>query len=199
MGRHSYRLAARAAISAGFVLFAGMMVSGRTPAKAAPDAVAGATPRDGSPAGTMPQGMADSATSPGLVRAAEMKRIEGPAAYFDGKATIIGPFTRPAPSRVGGAIVRFEPGARTAWHSHPAGQTLIVTQGEGWTQVEGEPKRVIRAGDILWCPPGKRHWHGATAHTAMTHVAIQETVDGSAVKWMEKVSDGTYLAPADRR
>lgn len=86
-------------------------------------------------------------------------------------------FQREAPSRVAGATVTFEPGARTAWHSHPLGQTLIVTSGKGWTQCEGDPVVEINAGDIIWCPPGHRHWHGATPTTAMTHIAIQEALD----------------------
>jgi len=127
-------------------------------------------------------------------RKAEMKTVEGPAEFFTGKATITGQFQREAPSRVTGAIVRFEPGARTAWHTHPLGQTLIVTEGVGWTQIEGGPILEFHAGDVLWCPPEHKHWHGATPHEAMTHVAIQEALDGKNVTWMEKVSDETYLA-----
>ena len=130
-----------------------------------------------------------------IVHKADLKTVEGPGAYFTGKVTITGQFQRPAPSRVGGAIVRFEPGARTAWHSHPAGQTLIVTEGVGWTQVEGGPKLEFHAGDILWCPAEHKHWHGATPHEGMTHIAIQETVNGSPVTWMEHVSDADYLTP----
>ena len=100
---------------------------------------------------------------------------------------------RPDPSRVTGAIVTFQPGARTAWHSHPLGQTLIVTSGVGWTQCEGEERVEVRAGDVIWCPPGHKHWHGATSTTAMTHIAIQEALDGKNVEWMEKVSDEDYL------
>ena len=88
----------------------------------------------------------------------------------------------------------FEPGARTAWHTHPLGQTLIVTSGCGWTQCWGEPKEEIRPGDVVWCPPGKKHWHGATATTAMSHIAIVEKLNGKAVDWMEKVSDEQYQA-----
>ncbi len=129
-----------------------------------------------------------------ITRKADMKTVDGPAEYFTGKATITGHFQRPEPSRVSGAIVHFEPGARTAWHTHPAGQTLIVTEGVGWTQVEGGPKLEFQAGDILWCPAEHKHWHGATPHTAMTHIAIQELVNGSPVTWMEKVTDEEYLA-----
>jgi quercetin dioxygenase-like cupin family protein len=130
-----------------------------------------------------------------IARKADLKTVDGPAEYFTGKATITGQFQRPEPSRVGGAIVHFEPGARTAWHTHPAGQTLIVTEGVGWTQVEGGPKLEFHAGDILWCPAEHKHWHGATPHEAMTHIAIQESVNGSPVAWMEKVTDEQYLAP----
>jgi quercetin dioxygenase-like cupin family protein len=100
----------------------------------------------------------------------------------------------PAPSRVSCASVTFEPGARSAWHTHPLGQTLIVTAGCGWTQCEGEPIFEIRAGDVIWCPPGHKHWHGATPTTAMTHIAVQEALDGKNVNWMEKVTDEEYLA-----
>jgi len=127
-----------------------------------------------------------------------MKTVDGPSDYFTGRVTITGQFQRPDPSRLGGAIVHFEPGARTAWHTHPAGQTLIVTEGTGWTQVEGGPKFEFQAGDILWCPAGHKHWHGATQHDAMTHIAVQEWVNGSSVTWMEQVTDDQYLAPAHR-
>ena len=128
-----------------------------------------------------------------IVPKAQQKTIEGPAQWFTGKVTITAQFQRPEPSRVGGAIVHFEPGARTAWHKHPLGQTLIVTEGIGWTQVEGGPILEFYAGDILWCPPEHKHWHGATPTTAMTHIAIQESLNGSPVTWMEKVSDEDYL------
>lgn len=130
-----------------------------------------------------------------IARKSEMKTVDGPEDYFTGKVTITGQFQRDAPSRVSGAIVHFEPGARTAWHTHPAGQTLIVTEGIGWTQIAGGPKLEFTAGDILWCPAEHKHWHGATPHESMTHVAIQESLDGSPVTWMEKVTDDEYLAP----
>jgi quercetin dioxygenase-like cupin family protein len=130
-----------------------------------------------------------------ITRKDEMTSITGPETFFTGTATITGQFQRPAPSRLTGAIVHFEPGARTAWHSHPAGQTLIVTQGVGWTQIEGGPKLEFHAGDILWCPAEHRHWHGATPHEGMTHIALQEMVDGKNVTWMEHVTDEDYLAP----
>jgi quercetin dioxygenase-like cupin family protein len=129
-----------------------------------------------------------------IERKADQKTVAGPADYFTGSVTITGQFQRPDPSRVSGAIVHFEPGARTAWHSHPAGQTLIVTEGVGWTQIEGGPKLEFNAGDILWCPAEHKHWHGATAHEAMTHIAVQESVNGTPVTWMEKVTDEEYLA-----
>jgi len=93
---------------------------------------------------------------------------------------------------VRGASVTFEPGAHTAWHWHPLGQTLIVTAGCGWVQSEGQQKVEVRPGDVIWCPPKERHWHGATPTTAMTHIAIQEALDGKVVEWMEKVSDEQY-------
>jgi quercetin dioxygenase-like cupin family protein len=130
-----------------------------------------------------------------IARKSDMQTVDGPNAYFTGKVTITGRFQRDDPSRVSGAIVHFEPGARSAWHTHPAGQTLIVTEGIGWTQIADGPKLEFTAGDILWCPADRKHWHGATAHQGMTHVAIQESVDGSPVTWMEKVTDDEYLAP----
>jgi quercetin dioxygenase-like cupin family protein len=130
-----------------------------------------------------------------ITRKANLPTVEGPPEYFTGKATITGQFQREAPSRVTGAIVHFEPGARTAWHLHPLGQTLIVTEGIGWTQVKGGPKMEFYAGDVLWCPPDQKHWHGATPHQGMTHIAIQEALNGTNVTWMEKVTDEEYLAP----
>jgi quercetin dioxygenase-like cupin family protein len=101
-------------------------------------------------------------------------------------------FQRNEPARVGGAIVTFEPGARTAWHTHPLGQTLIVTSGCGWVQREGGPIEEIHPGDLVWFEPGEKHWHGATPQTAMTHIAIAEALDGKAVDWMEKVTNEQY-------
>jgi quercetin dioxygenase-like cupin family protein len=103
-------------------------------------------------------------------------------------------FSAPAPARVACASVTFEPGARSAWHTHPLGQILVVTAGCGWTQCEGEPIVEIRAGDTIWCPPNHRHWHGATPTTSMTHIAIQEALDGRMVDWAEHVPDEVYLA-----
>jgi len=120
--------------------------------------------------------------------------VKGPADWFTGTVRIDPLFTAPDPALVACVSVTFEPGARTAWHTHPLGQTLIVTSGWGWGQSEGGPKEEIRPGDVVWCPPGEKHWHGATSTTAMTHIAIVERLDGKAVDWMEKVSDEQYQA-----
>jgi quercetin dioxygenase-like cupin family protein len=117
---------------------------------------------------------------------------KGPAEYFTGAVRVDPLFQAPDPARANGASVTFEPGARTAWHTHPLGQTLIVTFGLGWVQCEGEPVEEVRPGDVIWFPPGERHWHGATPTTAMTHIAIQEALHGSTVDWMEQVSDEQY-------
>ena len=127
-----------------------------------------------------------------IMRKADQQTVAGPEEYFTGDVTITGNFQREDPSRVSGAIVTFQPGARTAWHTHPCGQTLIVTDGVGWTQVKGEEKIEFEAGDIMLCPADKPHWHGATPDAAMTHIAIQEAKDGSPVTWMEKVTDAEY-------
>jgi quercetin dioxygenase-like cupin family protein len=116
----------------------------------------------------------------------------GPAAYFTGAVRIDPLFEAPDPARAAGASVTFEPGARTAWHTHPLGQTIIVTAGLGWAQREGGPVEEIGPGDVVWFPPGEKHWHGATPTTAMTHVAIQERLDGSTVTWLEPVSEAQY-------
>jgi quercetin dioxygenase-like cupin family protein len=128
----------------------------------------------------------------------EIKRVgsqpstKGPSDWFTGTVRVDPLFDRAHPARVSGASVTFEPGSRTAWHTHPLGQTLIVTSGCGWVQREGGPVEEIRPGDVVWFPPGEKHWHGATASTAMTHIAIQEKLDGKAVDWMEKVTDEQY-------
>ena len=119
---------------------------------------------------------------------------KGPAEYFTGSVRIDPLFEAPDPARARGASVTFEPGARTAWHSHPLGQTLIVTAGCGRAQRWGGPIEEIRSGDVIWFPPGEKHWHGATATTAMTHIAIQEQLDGKTADWMEQVSDDQYQA-----
>lgn len=121
----------------------------------------------------------------------------GPAEYFTGTARIDPLFPAQEGSNVSGALVTFEPGARSAWHTHPMGQNLIIISGVGWTQCEGGPKREIKAGDVVSCPCKKKHWHGATDTTAMSHIAIQEAKDGTPVTWMEKVTDEQYLAPIE--
>lgn len=128
----------------------------------------------------------------------EIKKIgtrpsgKGPGDWFTGSVRIDPLFEAPEPARVAAAHVTFEPGARTAWHTHPLGQTLIVTSGSGWVQREGGPKEEIRPGDVVWFEPGEKHWHGATDTTAMTHIAVQERLDGKAVEWMEHVTDEQY-------
>ena len=117
---------------------------------------------------------------------------KGPADYFTGTVRIDPLFQAPDPARASGASVTFEPGARTAWHTHPLGQTLIVTAGLGWVQRWGGSVEEIRPGDVIWFSPGEKHWHGASPTTAMTHIAIQERVDGKVVDWLEKVSDEQY-------
>ncbi len=118
----------------------------------------------------------------------------GPAEWFTGNVRIDPLFQAPAPARAAGACVTFEPGARTAWHTHPLGQTLIVVSGLGWVQREGEPRQEIRPGDVVWFQPGEKHWHGASDSVAMSHIAIQEALDGKVVEWMEQVSDQQYAA-----
>lgn len=117
---------------------------------------------------------------------------KGPGDWFSGTVRIDPLFSAPDPARVAGALVTFEPGARTAWHTHPLGQTLIVVSGLGWVQREGGPVEEIRPGDVVWLEPGEKHWHGASATNAMSHVAIQEKLDGKAVDWLEHVSDAQY-------
>ena len=127
-----------------------------------------------------------------MTKSGSQPSTKGPADWFTGAVRIDSRFQRAAPARIGGATVTFEPGARTAWHTHPLGQTLIVTAGCGRVQRDGGPVEEIRAGDIVWFEPGERHWHGASATTAMTHIAIAEMLDGKAVEWMEHVTDGQY-------
>jgi quercetin dioxygenase-like cupin family protein len=117
---------------------------------------------------------------------------KGPEAWFTGTVRVDPLFQAGDPARVSGGQVTFEPGARTMWHTHPLGQTLIVSSGLGWVQSEGGPVEEIRPGDVIWFPPGEKHWHGATATTAMTHIAVTESLDGKNVDWMEKVSDAQY-------
>ena len=128
-----------------------------------------------------------------IKRVGSQPSVKGPAEWFSGNVRIDPLFTAPAPARVACASVTFEPDARTAWHTHPLGQILVVTAGARWTQCEGGTIKEIRAGDVIWCPCGRRHWHGAKPTTAMTHLAIQEGVDGKMVEWMEHVTDEQYL------
>jgi quercetin dioxygenase-like cupin family protein len=128
-----------------------------------------------------------------IKRSGTQPSAKGPADYFTGTVRIDPLFAPPEPARVAMALVTFEPGARTAWHTHPFGQTLIVTAGCGWAQREGGPKEIIRPGDTVWFAPGEKHWHGAAASTAMSHIAIQEKLNGSPVDWLEQVSDEDYL------
>ena len=131
----------------------------------------------------------------------EIKRVgsqpsgKGPADYFTGTVRVDRLFTAPDPARVAGASVTFEPGARTAWHTHPLGQTLYVIQGVGRVQAKGGPIREIKAGDVVWIPPGEKHWHGAAPGTGMVHVAMHESLDGEHVVWMEHVTDEEYGGP----
>jgi quercetin dioxygenase-like cupin family protein len=129
-----------------------------------------------------------------LIRPGTQASAKGPAECFTGSVRIDLLNNPPPPARTSCASVTFEPGARSAWHTHPLGQTLIVTAGCGWTQCEGEPIVEIRAGDVIWCPPGHKHWHGATATTAMTHIAVQEALDGKNVEWLTHVTDAEYFA-----
>jgi quercetin dioxygenase-like cupin family protein len=119
---------------------------------------------------------------------------KGPVDYFAGAVRIDPLFEAPTPARVRAASVTFEPGARTAWHTHPLGQMLIITAGLGWVQRWGEPAEPVRPGDVVWFAPGEKHWHGATPTTAMTHIAVQEALNGSSVDWLEQVSDAQYRA-----
>ena len=129
-----------------------------------------------------------------IKRSGSQPSAKGPAETFTGSVRIDPLFNNPAPARTFGAYVTFEPGARTAWHTHPLGQTLIVTSGLGLVGTSDGAIEVIRAGDVVSCPPGEKHWHGATASTAMTHIALVEQLDGQAVKWMEHVTDEEYAA-----
>jgi quercetin dioxygenase-like cupin family protein len=128
----------------------------------------------------------------------EIKRVGSqasaipPSNYLTGSVRVDPLYEAPEPSRLHSIQVTFEPGARTAWHTHPVGQLLIVTAGSGWTQTAFGPVEEIRAGDVVWFAPGEKHWHGAASSTAMTHIAIQEKLDGSAIAWMEQVSDEEY-------
>jgi len=129
-----------------------------------------------------------------IKRAGSQPSGKGPGDWFTGTVRIDPLFQAEDPGRAAGAAVTFEPGARTAWHTHPLGQTLIVTAGAGRVQREGGPIEEIHPGDVVWFPAGEKHWHGASPTTAMTHIAVQEALDGKAVEWMEHVSDQQYQA-----
>lgn len=130
----------------------------------------------------------------GITRHGSQASVKGPAANFTGAVRVDPLFQPNTPARTAGAYVTFEPGARSAWHSHPLGQTLVVTAGVGRVQRWGGAVQEIRPGDVVWTPPGVKHWHGASPTNAMTHIAVTETVEGKAVEWMEKVSDTQYDA-----
>jgi quercetin dioxygenase-like cupin family protein len=127
-----------------------------------------------------------------IKRSGSQPSVRGPADWFTGTVRIDPLFDASTPARVAGVSVTFEPGARTAWHTHPLGQTLIVTSGAGRVQRSGGPIEEIRPGDVVWFPPNEKHWHGALPTAAMTHIAVQEKLDGRAVDWLEKVSDDQY-------
>jgi quercetin dioxygenase-like cupin family protein len=117
---------------------------------------------------------------------------QGSSDWFTGTVRLDSPFQAEAPASISGATVTFEPGARTNWHTHPLGQTLIVIAGRGWVQHEDSPREEVQPGDIVWFAPGEKHWHGATATTALTHIALQERLEGKAVTWLEPVTDAQY-------
>jgi len=136
----------------------------------------------------------ETASKIGLFHSGDKPSVKGPADYFTGAVRIDAPFQATAPARTGGATVTFEPSARTAWHTHLLGQTLIVTAGVGRVQEWGGPVREIRPGDIVWIPAGVKHWHGAASQNSLSHIAIAEALDGKVVDWLEKVSDRQYAA-----
>lgn len=129
-----------------------------------------------------------------IARAGEQASQPGPEAYFTGRVRIDPVWPAEGGIPASGGLVTFEPGARSAWHTHPAGQRLLVTSGVGLVQEWGKAVQVIRPGDVVWCPPGVKHWHGAASDTAMTHLAVTGTIDGRNVEWMEKVDDAQYNA-----
>jgi quercetin dioxygenase-like cupin family protein len=148
--------------------------------------------RAASESGAPPVASSEVSQTISITRSGSQPSSKGPTEYFTGSVRIDPLFKANDPSRASGALVTFEPGARTAWHTHPLGQILIVTAGSGWIQQWGGQIQEIRQGDVVRIPPGQKHWHGATATTGMTHIAIQEYIDGKAVEWMEKVSDEQY-------
>lgn len=156
-------------------------------ALALPAALPAATAADSTSTGT-------AAPSQTIARAGSQASVAGPADFFTGRVRIDPAWAANQDINTSGGLVTFEPGARSAWHTHPAGQYLLVTAGVGRTQEEGKPIQELRPGDVVWCPPGVKHWHGAGPTTAMTHLAVTGTVDGKNVTWMEKVSDAQYSA-----
>ncbi len=148
--------------------------------------------RAASVSGAPPVASSEDSQTISITRSGSQSSAKGPAEYFTGSVRIDPLFKANDPSRTSSALVTFEPGARTAWHTHPVGQILIVTAGCGWIQQWGGQIEEIRQGDVVRIPPGQKHWHGATATTGMTHIAIQEHLDGKSVEWMEKVSDEQY-------
>ncbi len=145
-----------------------------------------------SPAAAMAAQGVDGAEGIAITRSGSQASAKGPADWFTGNVRVDSPFAARAPGRMQGALVTFEPGARTAWHTHPLGQTLIVTSGSGLVQREGGAIETIRPGDVVWIAPGVKHWHGAAPATAMTHIAIVEAQEGKSSTWMEQVSDAQY-------
>ena len=129
-----------------------------------------------------------------IKRAGSRPSGKGPAEYFTGQVRVVPLVDTEAPARVAGALVTFEPGARTAWHTHPLGQTLYIVSGRGWVQKEGGPREAFGPGDVVWIPPLVKHWHGAAADTPMVHFAVAEALDGSVVTWLDKVTDAQYAA-----
>lgn len=144
-----------------------------------------------------------STTTPGgtisITRAGSHPSQRGPSEWFTGPVRIDPLFTAPAPARAAGATVTFKPGAHTAWHTHPLGQTLVVLSGLGLVQREGGSVAEVRPGDVVWFPPGVKHWHGASPNTGMTHIAIQEALDGKAVEWLEHVTDAQYTSKGSKQ
>ena len=134
-----------------------------------------------------------------IKRAGSQSSTRGPASWFTGTVRIDPLFTASAPARVAGAAVTFEPAARTAWHTHPLGQTVIILFGRGLVQRDGGPIEEVRPGDVVWFSPGEKHWHGAAPDTAMQHIAVQEALDGKAVDWLEQVTDEQYNGGATTR
>lgn len=145
------------------------------------------------PAHTQTSGGSVQTSKMSITRKADRTPTKGPDSTFTGSVSVEGLITPNAPSRLSGASVSFEAGARSAWHTHPLGQALIVTAGKGWIQQEGGERIEISAGDVIWTPPGVKHWHGATSSTSLKHLAIQERLEGNNVQWFQKVTDDEYL------